>query len=77
MNAFFRYRLIACLAFFCCLIACGQEAEETSPVTDLLATHTPATFAAEKAAGLQTAPAAPQMPTDGTPFVKSVAYYAD
>lgn len=40
MNAFLTYRLIACLALFCCLITYGQEEEEaTSPATDILATH--------------------------------------
>ena len=77
MNVFLTYRLIVCLALFCCIIACGEDEEATSPATDILATHTPTAFAAEKAAGWQTVPAAPQMPTDGTPFVRSVNYYAD
>ena len=77
MNVFLTYRLIACLALLCCIIACGQDEEETSPAMDILATHTPTAFAAQKVAGWHTAPAAPQMPTDGTPFVKSVGYYAD
>ena len=75
MSAFFTRYFVGGCVLLCLLIGCS-ETEDTHPLTDFTDKHT-RPFATEKASPFTTAPAAPQAPSDGTPFVKAVTYYSD